>query len=150
MPENDVTCIAQWRQQAITANITTRKNRATCSDVNPSDATVQYSTTNATSGYNDGSTFTLTFTSGTTQTKSGWFKISKAGLTDAIYKVSITQTVSKVWSDWSNWMTGLSGNDLATALAVLKNRWGEGNVQFDVKQISDHHYAARERHVIGT
>ena len=150
MPANDVTCTAQWRQQAITAKITTSSNKATCSEVNPPDATVQYSTTNATSGYNNGSTFTLTFASGTTQTKYGWFKISKAGLTDVIYKVSIKQTVSRVWSAWSSWTTGLSGNDVAAALALLKRRYGEGNFDLDVKPISDHHYMARESHVTGT
>ena len=150
MPANDVTCIAQWRQQAITAKITTSNNRATCSEVNPPEATVQYSTTNATSGYNNGSTFTLTFTSGATQTKSGWFKISKSGLTDAKYKVDITQTTSKVWSDWSSWSyPGTSGKNVAIWIYRLKNTHGEGNYETELEMIGSDKYVGRERHVTG-
>lgn len=146
MPTHDVTCVAQWQQIPLTATITTNRNTATCSNVNPPDATVQYSKTNATSGYADGSTFTLDFTSGTTQTKNGWFKLSKSGVADTIYKVSIKQTASAIWTDWSGWLGPTTGKNIALYLLNLKNTYGEGNYEAEVIGDGSHMYA-RNRHI---
>ena len=149
MPENDVTCVAQWTEFPMTATVTTNKKKATCSNVKPSNARVQYSKTSKTSGYQDGTQFTLSFTSGANQKKTGWFKLSCEGLTDAIYKVVITQTMVETWSDWSAWTGPGSGKDVAQYLTILKNKYGEGNYETQGWG-SGNSLWVRERHVTGT
>lgn len=148
MPENDVTCVAQWTALPLTAKVTTKNATATCSNVSPAGATVQYSTKSQTSGYKAGTQFTLDFSSGAT-TKNGWFKLSSEGLTDAIYKVAITKSVTQNWSNWSTPTGPWTNKQVAVWLIALKNKYGSGN--YETRAASNSHgIYIQERHVTGT
>ena len=148
MPASDLTCVAQWTPYSLTATVTTQDATATCSNVRPSDATVQYSTSSKTSGYQAGTQFTLPFTANKTQTKNGWFKLSYPGAQDAIYKVAITQTykVTRNWSSWSSWAGPASGADVYAYAQRLKRNYGEGNYEIEVIP----GYYARAKYVTST
>ena len=98
MPDHDVTCVAQWQEIPIVANVHVDGRTAICDNVTPVDSTIQYSLTSSDSGYSNGNTFTLEFDSEQDQTRYGWFKISHDGLDDLKYQVTISQTVSQTWS----------------------------------------------------
>lgn len=146
MPSNDLTCIAQWQQLPLFADITTDNAKATCSNVNPATGTtVSYSTSSQTSGYQNGNQFTLSFTTLSPQTKNGWFKLSNSNLGTAIYKVSITRTTEKDWSNWSSPSGPWSASAIAAWRVRLENRYGEGNYETRATQNSPGLYV-QERH----
>lgn len=78
--------------EPLSATVQVSGRTARCSNATPG-ATIQYSTTSNTSGYVDGTQFTLSFDANTNQTKKGWFKISFPGRNSEIYQVTITQTM---------------------------------------------------------
>ena len=151
VPAGGGTYVAQWLAPSIQADVTVSNKTATCSNVQPSGATVQYSTSSQSSGYTNGNQFTLSFTANTTQTKTGWFKISYPGITDGIYKVSIKQTykVTNSWSDWSTPTGPWNASQVAGWVITLRNRYGASNVETRAASNS-HGIYVQERHVTST
>ena len=151
VPVGGGTYVAQWLAPSIQADVTVNNKTATCSNVQPSGATVQYSTSSQSSGYTNGNQFTLSFSANTTQTKTGWFKISYPGVTDGIYKVSIKQTyrVTNSWSDWSAPTGPWNATQVAGWVITLRNRYGASNVETRGAS-NGHGIYVQERHVIST
>lgn len=150
MPAEDLTCTAQWTPMAMFATITVVENKATCAAVEPEDATVQYSTDSASSGFKNGKTFTLQF-GNKTETKYGWFRLSRDGMPNVVYKVKIKKTVKYDydWSEWSSWVGPFKAEQVIIWQNIKKNEYGEGNVKFEVTSAGKVLYV-RERHYEAT
>jgi hypothetical protein len=150
MPAEDLTCTAQWTPMAMFATIAVAENKATCAAVEPEDATVKYSTTSATSGFKNGKTFTLQFGS-KTETKSGWFKLSRDGMADVVYRVKIKKTVKYDydWSKWSSWAGPFSPKQAFIFQNLKKNEYGADNVDFEARSAGSVVYV-RYRHYEAT
>lgn len=87
----------------LSATIDVSNNTATCTNVYPSDAIVKYRK-NGVGDILPGSSFTLDFTPGQTETQFGQFILQRAGSNDVIYKVTIKQTyTASGWGEWSDW-----------------------------------------------